>query len=145
MPNRTRSKIISRSRLASLTLLASIVAVVASGGCTSVGHEIIPTGVPTTLGPVPGDRDDVARALLIALESAEAVLLEGRWRGETYTASFLMVESRQGRATATLGADGGLMLSAFVEPAGDEIAQRTLLDAWARRLEQLHGVAWAPR
>jgi hypothetical protein len=55
------------------------------------------------------------------------------------------VESREGVATATDLGDGRFTLTAYVEPAGDQIAQQRLLDAWARRLEQLHGVEWAPR
>lgn len=114
-------------------------------GCSTVGHEIIPTGSRTTFGPVAGDREDAPRALLIALEAAEAALLEGHWQGNTYMASFLIVESREGEATATVHDDGTITLTAFVEPAGDQIAQRTLLNAWAKRLGQLNGVEWAPR
>ena len=118
-------------------------------GCVSIAHVTVPTGAPTVLEGVPGDRDDVPRALLIALEAAQAALLEGQWTGDRYEATFLVVENRQGQATATLsanpGEDGAWTLSAFVEPAGDQDTQDTLLKAWARRLDQLHGVQWAPR
>lgn len=139
--NRTKSnKIRARS-----TVAVSALAALALAGCSTVGHEMIPTGSRTTLGPVAGDREDAPRALLVALEAAEAALLKGHWEGDIYTASFLMVESREGEATATAHGDGTLTLTAFVQPAGDQIAQRTLLNAWARRLGQLHQVEWAPR
>ncbi|OAB63869.1 hypothetical protein AY599_25830 [Leptolyngbya valderiana BDU 20041] len=115
-------------------------------GC-NVGpdREIVPTNDPSVLGPVPGDRDDVERALLIGLESAQAALLRGAWDGDTYGASFLAIESRQGDVSATDHGNGTLTLRAFIEPDGDRDAQQALLQAWARRLEQLHGVEWAPR
>lgn len=138
--NQTKSNMIP-----SLCLAVGCLFVLALGGCSTVGHEIVPTGARDTLGPVPGDRDDVPRALPIGLEAAEAALLSGAWDGDTYTASFLIVEDREGVATATDHGDGTLTLTAFVEPGGDLVAQRRLLKAWARRLEQLHGVEWAPR
>lgn len=115
-------------------------------GCSvGPGYEIVPTEGPSIRGPVPGDRDDIPRALDLGLENAEAALLTGSWDGDTYTASFLVVESREGVATATHLGDGTYTLAAFVEPDGDLVAQQRLLNAWARRLRQLHGVAWAPR
>lgn len=139
--NRTKS---NKIRAFSTAAVVAFVAL-ALAGCSTVGHEIIPTGSRTTFGPVAGDREDAPRALLIALEAAEAALLEGHWQGNTYMASFLIVESREGEATATVHDDGTITLTAFVEPAGDQIAQRTLLNAWAKRLGQLNGVDWAPR
>lgn len=115
-------------------------------GCAvGPGYEIVPTQGPSTQGPVPGDRDDIRRALHLGLENAEAALLTGSWDGQTYTASFLIVESREGVATATHLGDGTYSLTAFVQPLGDKRAQERLLNAWARRLRQLHGVDWAPR
>ncbi len=115
-------------------------------GC-AVGpdREIVPTHKPGVLGPIPGDRDDVARALPIGLEAAEAALLMGAWDGDTYGASFFVVESREGAVTAIDHGNGTFTLSAFIEPDGDLVAQNRLLKAWARRLEQLQGVEWAPR
>lgn len=109
------------------------------------GRGIVPTDGPTVLGPTPGDRDDIERALPIGLEAAQAALLQGRWQGDTYDASFLIVESREGQATATDHGDGTFTLSAYIGPDGDQTAQQKLLKAWARRLKQLHGVEWAPR
>lgn len=115
-------------------------------GCSvGPGYQILPTPGPSTHGPVPGDREDIPRALAIGLEAAEAALLTGSWEGQTYTASFLIVENREGVATATHLGDGTYTLTAHVEPDGDQRAQERLLNAWARRLRQLHGVDWAPR
>lgn len=134
MSMRTKSYIMLAVSLALLT-----------GCAVGPGYEIVPTEGPSTRGPVPGDRDDISRALDLGLENAEAALLTGSWDGETYTASFLVVESREGIATATGLGDGTYTLTAYVEPDGDLVAQQRLLNAWARRLRQLHGVAWAPR
>lgn len=114
-------------------------------GCAAPIRTIEPTEGPTTLGPVPADRDDVPRALLVALEHVEAALLEGAWDGNTYSATFLIIENRQGHASATHDPQGQATLSAMIEPSGDRRAQQRLLEAWARRLRQLHGVEWAPR
>jgi|GEM_PF-4305437 len=134
MTNRTKSYIIIAVALSLLM------------GCSvGPGYEIVPTPGPSTRGPVPGDRDDVARALAIGLEAAEAALLTSSWDGETFTASFLMVENREGLATATQLGDGSYTLTAYVEPDGDQKAQERLLNAWSRRLRQLHGVDWAAR
>ncbi|UYV12301.1 MAG: hypothetical protein NCW75_13500 [Phycisphaera sp.] len=116
-----------------------------AGCAVGPGYEIVPTPGPTTKGPVSGDRDDISRALGVGLEAAEAALLTGSWDGETYTASFIVVENRDGVATATHLGDGTFALTAYVDPDGDQVAQERLLNAWARRLRQLHGVAWAPR
>ncbi|MFI4916323.1 MAG: hypothetical protein ACIAS6_07455 [Phycisphaerales bacterium JB060] len=126
-------------------LLVLPLAALAAGCAVSPGYEIVPTDGPGVLGPVPGDRDDIPRALLVGLESAEAAMLQGRWQGDTYDASFLIVESREGAATAIDHGDGTFTLRAFIEPHGDRIAQQELLEAWAHRLGQLHGVEWAPR
>lgn len=133
-----------KNRTKSYTLLLVFSGLLA-GCAVGPGYEIVPTEAPSTQGPVPGDRDDIPRALGIGLENAEAALLSGRWDGETYAASFLIVESREGIATATHLGDGTYTLTAYVEPDGDLRAQERLLNAWARRLRQLHGVAWAPR
>lgn len=138
MNTRTNPNILAR-------LIGLLAALLAAGCAVGPDSEIIPTGGPTTLGPVAGDRDDVARALTIGLEAAEAAQLEAAWAGDTFTASFLKVESRQGVATATDLGDGQFSLSAYIEPGGDRVAQERLLNAWARRLEQLYGVEWAPR
>lgn len=116
-----------------------------AGCAVGPGYEIVPTQGPTIQGPVSADRDDIPRALDLGLENAEAALLAGSWDGETYTASFLIVESREGVATATHLGDGTYTLTAHVQPLGDQRAQERLLNAWARRLGQLHGVDWAPR
>jgi hypothetical protein len=131
---------------AAIALLASAATLATPllAGCSTPIRQIV-EAEPSTLGPVPADRDDVPRALLVALEAAEAALLDGSWAGDTYTATFLIVENREGVASATHHADGTATLRAFIEPRGDLAAQRTLLDAWARRLGQLEGVEWAPR
>lgn len=132
------------SRTKSYTIPVALMGLL-TGCAVGPGHEIVPTQGPSAQGPVPGDRDDVPRALAIGLEHAEAAPLEGSWDGETYTATFLIVESREGVATATDLGDGTYTLTAYVQPDGDQLAQERLLNAWARRLGQLHGVAWAPR
>lgn len=114
-------------------------------GCVAKPRPIVPTDGPSTLGPVPADHDDAPRALLVALERVEGALLEGSWQGDTYHATFLMLESREGWAAARYTDDGNAMLSAFIEPQGDSRAQRQLLEAWSKRLGQLYGVEWAPR
>lgn len=114
-------------------------------GCAAPIRPIEPTTGPTTKGPVPADRDDAPRALLVALEHVEGALLEDAWTGDTYTASFLLLESREGRASARFTPEGGALLSAYVEPQGDRRAQQRLVEAWAHRLGQLQGVEWAPR
>ncbi len=134
MKNQTKANFI---HLAALALLA--------GCAVGPGYEIVPTDGPTTLGPTPGDRDDVPRALDVALSDAEAAMLSGAWEGDTYTARLLVIENREGVATASRVGDGLYTLTAFVEPDGDQVAQQRLLDTWARRLRQLHGVEWAPR
>lgn len=131
-------------RTQSYLLVLPLVAL-AAGCAVSPSDEIIPTDGPGVLGPVPGDRHDVARALPIGLQAAQAAMLQGRWQGDTYDASFLIVESREGQATAIDHGDGTFTLRAFIEPHGDRIAQQKLLEVWAHRLGQLHGVEWAPR
>ena len=113
--------------------------------CTTTLDQPIERGGPAVVASAPGDRDDVARALLVALEAAEAAQLDGGWDGDVFTATFLIVEAREGTARAVDLGDGGFALWAFIEPDGDVLRQQRLVDAWARRLEQLQGVDWAPR
>ncbi|MEO1279881.1 MAG: hypothetical protein AAFV77_13060, partial [Planctomycetota bacterium] len=108
-------------------------------------RRVIEPGEPSRLTEVPGERADVARSLQIALEVAEAAQLEGGWEGDTYYATFLAVEDRLGWVQAKDVGDGRLELRAFVRPRGDVAVQKKLLRAWARRLDQLDGVEWAPR
>jgi hypothetical protein len=133
-----------KNQTKTICILAAALALLA-GCAVGPGYEIVPTDGPTTLGPTPGDRDDVPRALDVALSEAEAAKLTGSWDGDTYTARLLIVENREGVATATHLGGGSYTLTAFVEPDGDQLAQQRLLSAWARRLVQLHGVEWAPR
>lgn len=124
-----------------------VLALVLPAAACRVGpdRDLVATGGPSVLGPVPGDRGDVPRALLVGLEAAQGALLVGEWDGDTYGASFLIVESLEGNVTAIDHRDGTFTLRAFVEPEGDRTTQQVLLDAWANRLRQLNGVEWAPR
>lgn len=126
-------------------LLASALLLTAAGCGVGPDRNLEPTDGPSVLGPVPGDRDDVPRALLVGLEAAQGALLAGAWDGDTYGASFIIVESLEGNVSAIDNRDGTITLRAFVEPEGDRSTQQVLLDAWANRLRQLNGVDWVPR
>ena len=114
-------------------------------GCASPDRHSGVPGEPSVLTQVPGERDDVERSLGIALEAAEAAGLGGGWNDDEYYATFLAVEDRLGWVRATDLGDGTLELRAFFRPNGVLAAQEKLLRAWARRLDQLNGVEWAPR
>lgn len=145
-PTRPRARA-GRARSASLALAAALIL----AGC-AVGPDLpptIPTDGPTQRCGVQGDPDDVSRALRVAVEAVQGAVLDERWNatpaGQAFDAQLLLIESRQAEAKAWLAQDGSLCLSAYVLPAGDRHTQDALLDAWARRLGQLHGVDWAPR
>lgn len=124
-------------------MLLGILAILA--GCAGPSPQTVVPADPSRLGPVRGDREDADRALRVALEVAQAAPLQSGWQGNTFTATLVFVENRQGQARAVDLGDGTFELWAYVEPRGDLATQETLLKAWARRLEQLRGVQWAPR
>lgn len=121
-------------------------AAAALAGCVApTARDIRPTDAPTTLTAARADADDLPRALLVALQTVEAALIDGAWEDGAYRARALLIESRPLRVSALPDGRGGYTLSAYVPPTGDAHAQRALVEAWRERLEQLHGVAWAPR
>lgn len=94
--------------------------------------------------PFPGDWDDIAAAALTATMEVGAVIESSSVGPDTATFQIRDHQGRPGTLEATREGDA-IQASASIGRFGDPEAEQRLLNELARRLDQLHGVDYAPR
>ena len=113
-------------------------------GCSGGGPvSSTPPAGPSTIEAV-GDWDDVGAAATYAVEAGEAAIEDVAVGDARAVFSLRGVGGEPGVLEATRGEGDEIVASCSIGRFGDERRQRRVLEAFARRLGQLHGVEYAP-
>jgi hypothetical protein len=95
--------------------------------------------------PIPGDWDDVRVAAGVGVGAIEASILDTTASDEEIRFDLVTIRSEPGLLTVRRAGPDSVRATASVGRFGDPAREQRLLHAFARRLEQLHGVDYAPR
>jgi len=114
-------------------------------GCPSshTRSGAVPEASGTTVTVI-GDWDDVSAAAIVGVDAIHATIEASRVTDETARFRLRLVDGSPGVLEVTRDGDE-LIADASLGRFGDPEAEQRLLDAFTRRLEQLHGVDYAPR
>lgn len=95
--------------------------------------------------PFPGDWEDLTAAAGVGAQAISAAVEASEIGEDKATFEFRDVAGRPIVLEVSRVGDGLLSATAQAGRFGDEETEQRLLNAFAHRLEQLHGVAYAPR